>query len=604
VPLPKPSQDENRAEFVSRCMSNPTMRTEFPDNNQRLAVCGSQFDQSRKQKMSINDKLLDAIRARSQKKTEFGYGILTADCYVRTLQEGVGNALCYRFAANRQTSFDDVLRKAANTLVFSSPDMVVDQIEYSRQGGSSIKQYEYVELPKNTLMVFKHTLITPRKDRDGDVLHPGGMEVDPQMLLLWQHVPTLPIGKMLMEVTHNEEELKLLSCIVDMNDLCHDAAVMVDNSMGRFSHGFRALEYTKFKAENGGGFNVKRGEIMEESLVSVPSNVDAGTEEVILSLVEGGKLHSPMMKEYGKTLREKRPTQVPVELDLKITVNGEEVGNENKSGSGSKEDGGGKDSSTASKEADADQHKRDKATEDTEVKGYEGRTREADGHTHAVMLDDEGNGTAGEADGHTHKVKAFKVEEADGHIHSLSQEELKEKDFSKDGTLALGTDSETGAEGGDDSGSIGPKIADRGAKASVANKVSAGSENQKRGRVLSKRNEALIRDAIDAIGEVVEMEIPRPAKATLREAMSRLGRVLESLGADEPKQITVNDATAVVLACATVKQRSRLMEVLGAMEQIDTQEQRAKQFRELMGQKYHPSWPDFNTGKLRKSVTE
>ena len=39
MPLPKPNSDETKDEFISRCMSNATMKADFSDNDQRLAVC-------------------------------------------------------------------------------------------------------------------------------------------------------------------------------------------------------------------------------------------------------------------------------------------------------------------------------------------------------------------------------------------------------------------------------------------------------------------------------------------------------------------------------------------------------------------------------------
>lgn len=44
MPLPKPKQDEGRDEFVARCMSDTSMLDDFPDNDQRLAVCFGQWD--------------------------------------------------------------------------------------------------------------------------------------------------------------------------------------------------------------------------------------------------------------------------------------------------------------------------------------------------------------------------------------------------------------------------------------------------------------------------------------------------------------------------------------------------------------------------------
>lgn len=39
MPLPKRQKDEDRNQFLSRCMSDPTSKKEYPDNKQRVAVC-------------------------------------------------------------------------------------------------------------------------------------------------------------------------------------------------------------------------------------------------------------------------------------------------------------------------------------------------------------------------------------------------------------------------------------------------------------------------------------------------------------------------------------------------------------------------------------
>lgn len=276
-----------------------------------------------------NETLLAAIRGRESNPNAFNYGIGTADAYVKTLQDCIGLPACYKYAAAKNVSFADSLKRASNTLVYGTEDMLLDEVEYSRTVGSSPKMYEDIVLPKNTLMVFRHTLTSPRKDRDGDILRTQGAQLDQKMLLLWQHVHTLPIGKLLAIHEHNAKHLKVISCIVDMSPLAHDAAVMIDNDMGRFSHGFRALEFTEMKAADGmspGGFDVKRFEIMEESLVSVPSNVDSDTDEVMLSLIEGGKMTSPLMKDIGKSIRGRRSIRVPVTVDLQLMLNGKEYG--------------------------------------------------------------------------------------------------------------------------------------------------------------------------------------------------------------------------------------------------------------------------------------
>ncbi len=41
MPLPKPKDDEKEQDFIGRCMGDETMKDEYPDNDQRLAVCYS-----------------------------------------------------------------------------------------------------------------------------------------------------------------------------------------------------------------------------------------------------------------------------------------------------------------------------------------------------------------------------------------------------------------------------------------------------------------------------------------------------------------------------------------------------------------------------------
>lgn len=39
MPIPQPAPDEDRDQFIARCMANPTMREDFSNVGQRAAVC-------------------------------------------------------------------------------------------------------------------------------------------------------------------------------------------------------------------------------------------------------------------------------------------------------------------------------------------------------------------------------------------------------------------------------------------------------------------------------------------------------------------------------------------------------------------------------------
>ena len=55
MPIPKPRTDEEEDDFISRCMGNDTLQEDYPDNDQRLAVCFTQW-REREGKMLIEHK--------------------------------------------------------------------------------------------------------------------------------------------------------------------------------------------------------------------------------------------------------------------------------------------------------------------------------------------------------------------------------------------------------------------------------------------------------------------------------------------------------------------------------------------------------------------
>ena len=43
MPIPKPKKNENRNDFIQRCMIDPVMIKEFKNTDQRLAICAKVF---------------------------------------------------------------------------------------------------------------------------------------------------------------------------------------------------------------------------------------------------------------------------------------------------------------------------------------------------------------------------------------------------------------------------------------------------------------------------------------------------------------------------------------------------------------------------------
>jgi hypothetical protein len=46
MPLPSPSKDQKKGDFISSCMASPAMNQEYKNPKQRLAICHSQHRKS------------------------------------------------------------------------------------------------------------------------------------------------------------------------------------------------------------------------------------------------------------------------------------------------------------------------------------------------------------------------------------------------------------------------------------------------------------------------------------------------------------------------------------------------------------------------------
>jgi HK97 family phage prohead protease len=262
------------------------------------------------------EELLAKIKARKGGEP-FGYGLTTADVYVRQMVKAVG--ACAAANCFGDGDVESLLKESESRLVFSSEDSCIEDKATSIEEMKAILPKD-VDLPKNTLMVLRHKLTTPREDRDRDILRTEGAIIDPKMPMLWQHMHTLPIGKRVATLTHDSKVLRLASVLLDINELTSDAAKLIEADVLRFSHGFRTLDWED-RFDKGGqwlGFDIKSFEIMEASLVSVPSNVDAEIE-----LYSRDKLKSDIMKSHAKSLFDARPVVAPgVEFvaEIKATV--------------------------------------------------------------------------------------------------------------------------------------------------------------------------------------------------------------------------------------------------------------------------------------------
>lgn len=66
MPIPKPKPNETESDFIGRCMSNPTMVSEYPDEDQRAGVCYGQWEGKTFNMERRNMKTKDIVTSRTK----------------------------------------------------------------------------------------------------------------------------------------------------------------------------------------------------------------------------------------------------------------------------------------------------------------------------------------------------------------------------------------------------------------------------------------------------------------------------------------------------------------------------------------------------------
>lgn len=233
---------------------------------------------------------------KSLAKKQSRWGVSLASSYVKHFSGIVG--------------FDELLKNAETQLTYCNDRMTV-------------KAFDAKDVPESAIMAIRAVYTTTRKDRDGDILESTGCIVDPKMPVLWQHLQHQPIGAHVKETGRGRNYVAGMMVLAD-TPLARDAAKLVEVGGLRISHGFEPIEYTALynDEKQREGWHFKRWSMMEVSLVSMPSNVEAvitdtqklksweKNYDALLTLCSRDRLESEEVKALGKKCMELRPVQV------------------------------------------------------------------------------------------------------------------------------------------------------------------------------------------------------------------------------------------------------------------------------------------------------
>lgn len=247
----------------------------------------------------------------------FGSGLSVAGQYMKGWFDCIDSDACDYL---KNLNLQEAIKRADNTLTWcDSKATPSDATSIKGEDfDASLKRFKLpdgIEVPKNSLMVFRNVITTNDEDRDGDVLQTRGAKIDTPMPLLWQHNSALPIGKMLGVDKHTDKLLRVFSVLLDMNDLTEDTAKLIEAGAMRISHGFIPLKFKEREEDSKRvpwrGFEINEFEIMEESVVSVPSNRAA-----VIDMSSRDAFKSPEMKTIGRLLEKEETGKIWPGFDL------------------------------------------------------------------------------------------------------------------------------------------------------------------------------------------------------------------------------------------------------------------------------------------------
>jgi hypothetical protein len=83
MPIPEKRKNEDRQKFVARCMGDETMKKDYPDNKQRIAICLGQARQKGKSNLMeiVHDELFAKNYSWNDEWDEFVWDIQAKEIY-------------------------------------------------------------------------------------------------------------------------------------------------------------------------------------------------------------------------------------------------------------------------------------------------------------------------------------------------------------------------------------------------------------------------------------------------------------------------------------------------------------------------------------------
>lgn len=250
MPIPKPNMNESRQDFITRCMGDDTMASEYTDSDQRLAVCTNEYDSNKEDSTQNDEKHIRAVEE-------------TDDSYI------------IEFA--KKPDSEETVDEMA-----SKEEVEKESLEIK----SSIKAYHDDEEDKDYGTFEGYGSVFGNKDLGNDVIERGAFlkslkRRKPQNVkLLYQHKSDMPIG-VFDEIKEDEHGLVVKGRLALKTQAGAEAYELLKmGALDGLSIGFRVNPKEVSYDKRGNRRIIKEVDLMEVSLVTFPMNPQATVRSV------------------------------------------------------------------------------------------------------------------------------------------------------------------------------------------------------------------------------------------------------------------------------------------------------------------------------------
>ena len=251
MPIPKPNTNESRQDFITRCMGDDTMASEYTDSDQRLAVCTNEYDSNKEDSTQNDEKHIRAVEE-------------TDDSYI------------IEFGKSKPNSEETVDEMA------SKEESEKESLEIK----SSIKAYHDDEEDKDYGTFEGYGSVFGNKDLGNDVIERGAFlkslkRRKPQNVkLLYQHKSDMPIG-VFDEIREDDHGLVVKGRLALKTQAGAEAYELLKmGALDGLSIGFRVNPKEVSYDKRGNKRIIKEVDLMEVSLVTFPMNPQATVRSV------------------------------------------------------------------------------------------------------------------------------------------------------------------------------------------------------------------------------------------------------------------------------------------------------------------------------------